>query len=345
MSDPASHSLLPPNTSPQLAPIELLPVEITQNIFLQTLNLNFPLSSPIIASKLSDKHVYRFVCDHAFGYDVLPTIPKPKHLPTYQNQLFAIRWMRWDFFEEYISQRVPPRACGCPILIDCHDTSGRPAIASCNCIIPDCKLRRHGEDKSTNLPRIRCSLPQKLVHGPWTTEKIRFLNGLLRISNMSVDWADKSAVRAAVQGKREAIMDGNLDAVHIFSRTRRLGRAPNLELVKFAVLEAGCNRSIVLNLMTAAREWGHRKWNDVELDTWVAQQEGKGGPKGEWLKIKLEELRSGRYPDVQSGDYVGGDVLEIRDAPFRVRSLPNAFDSEDALITIYRHSRPEVSTC
>jgi len=38
-------------------------------------------------------------------------------------------------------------------------------------------------------------------------------------------------------------------------------------------------------------------------------------------------------------------VLEVRDAPFRVRSLPNAFDSEEALITIYRHCRPEVSTC
>jgi hypothetical protein len=140
---------------------------------------------------------------------------------------------------------------------------------------------------------------------------------------MSVDWADKNAVRVAVQGKREAIMDRNLDAVHIFSRTRRLGRAPNLELVKFAVLEAGCDRSIVLDLMIAAREWGHRRWNDVELDAWVARQEAKGEPKGKWLRTKLEELRAGRYPDAKTGDYVG-DLLEVRDAPFRVRSLLDA---------------------
>jgi hypothetical protein len=318
MDTPASHSFLSSNASPQLAPIELLPVEIIQDIFLRTLNLNLPLASVTIASKLEDKHIYRLVCDHAFGYDVLPTIPKPKQLSIYQNQLFAMRWMRWEFFDEYISQRVPSRACGCPILIDCHER-GRTTI-DCNCTIPDCKLRRHGDDKSTNLPRIRCSLPQKLLRGPWTDDKIRFLNGLLRISNMSVDWADKNAVRVAVQGKREAIMDRNLDAVHIFSRTRRLGRAPNLELVKFAVLEAGCDRSIVLDLMIAAREWGHRRWNDVELDAWVARQEANGESKGKWLGIKLEELRSGKYPDAKTGDYVG-DLLEVRDSPFRVRSL------------------------
>jgi hypothetical protein len=137
---------------------------------------------------------------------------------------------------------------------------------------------------------------------------------------MSVDWADKNAVRVAVQGKRDAIMERNLDAVQIFSRARRLGRAPNLELVKFAVLEAGCDRSIVLNLMVAAREWGHRRWNDIELDAWVSRQEENGEPKGKWLRIKLEELRSGRYPDAKTGDYVG-DLIEIREAPFRVRSL------------------------
>jgi hypothetical protein len=318
MGTPASHLLLSSNASPQLAPIELLPVEITQNIFLRTLNLNLPLASPAIASKLEDKHVYRLVCDHAFSYDALPTIPKPKHPSIYQNQLFAMRWMRWEFFKEYISQKVPPQACGCLVLIDCHDR-GR-ATTDCNCTIPDCKLRRHGNDKSINLPRIRCSLPQKLLRGPWTDDKIRFLNCLLRISNMSVDWADKNAIRVAVQGKREAIMDRNLDAVHIFSRTRRLGRAPNLELVKFAVFEAGCDRSIVLNLMIAAREWGHRRWNDAELDAWVVRQEAKGDPKGKWLRTKLEELRSGMYPDAKTGDYIG-DLLEVRDAPFRVRSL------------------------
>jgi hypothetical protein len=65
-----------------------------------------------------------------------------------------------------------------------------------------------------------------------------------------------------------AILEGNLEAVYLFSRVRRLGKAPNLGLVKFAVLEGGCDRSIVFELITAGRLWGHRRWEDVELDAW-----------------------------------------------------------------------------
>lgn len=196
----------------------------------------------------------------------------------------------------------------------------------CNCTIPDCQLRRRGDEISTLLPKIYCPITQKLLHGPWTDDKIKFLNGLLRMSTISVDWTDKDAVRIAVKGKREAILQRNLDAVHLFSRVRRLGKAPNIELVKFAVMEAGCDRSVVFDLIVAAMDWGHRRWNDVELDQWVVKKEREGDLKGRWLRVKLEELRRGKHPDRDMGDYVGvKDVLELRDAPFRVSLLEESF--------------------
>jgi hypothetical protein len=95
---------------------------------------------------------------------------------------------------------------------------------------------------------------------------------------------------------------------------RRLAKAPNLDLVKFAVIEGGCDRSIVLELMTAAREWGHRRWVDVELDAWVVQEGARGNPKARWLRIKLDELRFGKFPDPKTGDYVGDCLIVKRRA-------------------------------
>lgn len=268
------------STPNHLAPIELIPVEITQNVFLQILDLNFPLASHIIAVKLADKYIYRHVCDYAFGHEIPFDIAKPKHRSTceiklYQSQLFALRWMRWEFFQDHTSQRMAPWACG----YHCDDKGGKSGVI-CNCTFPDCQLRRRGDETSTLLPKIYRPIPQKLLHGPWTDDKIKFLNGLLRMSTMSVDWTDKDAVRIAVKGKREAILQRNLDAVHLFSRVRRLGKAPNIELVKFAVMEAGCDRSVVFDLIVAAMDWGHRRWNDVELDQWVVKKEREGDLKG-----------------------------------------------------------------
>jgi hypothetical protein len=298
----------------RLAPIETLPTEIIQDIFLQNMNISLPLASPIIASKLESHHVYNSLCDYAFYYNIPPSTGKRNGWIAFQSQILAMRWLRWDFFRDYLSSRVPPRPCGCSIVIDCHEKGGCKEMDSQSTTD---SVHHNDEELCQKVLIVRCSLPKKLLRGPWTEDKTSFLRCLLRISKSSVDWSNKDAVRLAGQGKREAIMERNLDAVHLFSRTRRLGRAPTLEIVKFAVLEAGCNRSIVLNLMVAAREWGQRQWNDIELDAWVVRQEAKGDPKGRWLRIKLEELRAGRYPDLTTGDYIG-DVLNIRNSPFRV---------------------------
>jgi hypothetical protein len=298
----------------KLAPIERLPTEITQDIFLQSLNLSFPRASLSISQKLNDLYIYNTVADHAFKFkDPFPR-KVPESVVENQTQLFSMRWMTWDFFTQYLSRHVKSKSCGCPIGIKCHDKAGCGGQDSSE---NQASKYSYNEIYLPGIPDIRCSLPTKLTRGPFTDDKISFLLCLLRISKMSVDWANKDAVRIASLGKREAIMERNLDAVHMFSRVRRLGKAPNLKLVKFAVMEAGCDRSIVLNLMTAAKEWGHRRWNDVELDAWVARQEAKGNPKGKWLRIKLDEVRYGRMPDPTTGDY-RGDILEVRKSPFRV---------------------------
>jgi hypothetical protein len=325
------------HTQYSLAPIETLPAEIIQDIFLRCLNVNLPLASPFISAQLQDFHIYNELCDYAFGYQTPPAFVKPQCSIENQKSLFQKQWMTWSFFEQYLTKRVPPFSCGCPIYIKCTEHGGCSESAS-GATNPDARQHR---EPAPRLLDIRGSLPRKLTRGPWTDEKLRFLRCLLRISKMSVDWTDKDAIRTAQQGKRDAIMERNLDAVHTFSRVRRLGKAPNLALVKFAILDAGCDCSIVFNLMTAAREWGHRQWNDSALDAWVAQEEELGNPKAKWLRVKLDELRFGRMPDPATGDYCG--MLEVRKAPFRVRldiihnHNSNANDLQGAVNTLDKH--------
>lgn len=177
------------------------------------------------------------------------------------------------------------------------------------------------------LPHIICSIPDKLLKSPFTQDKLAFLRCLLAISQASVDWARPESVRLSTFAKRHAILDRNLEAVHLFSQSRRLAKAPTLDLVRFAVLEGGCNRSVVLELMIAARAWGLRNWENVELDAWVARETARGNPKGKWLGLKLVELRCGRYPDAGSGDYQG-DRLVVKHQHNYPLGIESSFKSE-----------------
>jgi hypothetical protein len=297
------------NSSP-IAPIEALPAEILQEIFLLTdMDVHLPRASLTLSCKLSDPYVLSLFCEKAFRTTSL----SPNQAMNYrerqkrvllQRQLFGMRWMTWSFFSPFlqrwknqISARKSSRSC----LSQTHRQIAGGFHSARGRLSEPCPF----------IPEVICSLPDKLLRGPFTKDKLNFLRCLLSISNASVDWANKESVRLSILAKREAILERNLEAVHLLSGTRRLAKAPNLELVKFAVIEGGCDRSIVLELMTAAREWGHRRWADVELDAWVAREAAQGSLKARWLRIKLDELRYGKFPDPKTGDYVG-DYLVVK---------------------------------
>jgi hypothetical protein len=181
----------------------------------------------------------------------------------------------------------------------------------------------------SQLAWVKGRIPVKLLHGPWTSEKIQFLRFLLWITSMTVDWADADVRKIALQGKKEAVLTQNLEAVELFNHNRRLGKAPGLPMIRFAVMEAGCNRSIVYDTMATARAWGLRGagWECTALDAWCKERIEAGDPKGEWLQLKLQELRivnpstdaamintsssvrepTGGVMNPDTGDYEGGE--------------------------------------
>lgn len=224
--------------------------------------------------------------------------------------------MDWGFFEWYIRKITEEgRGCGCAADGTCCKGVGR-------CKDPARWERarflvrsEEGEGNNGLLPHLSCWIPDKLLRAPFTEDNLAFLTCLLKVSKMSVNWASRESVNLTTLAKHTAVRTKNLPFVQLFSRTRRLCRAPNLGLVKYAVMEAGCERSIVFELMSAARQWGCRRWQDEELDERCKAEEGEGNLKGAWVRMKLGELRGGGWPDARRGDYEAlGDVLVVEES-------------------------------
>lgn len=108
---------------------------------------------------------------------------------------------------------------------------------------------------------------------------------------MTVDWHDPETAQIAIEGRRQAMIDRNLEAVELFNHNRRLGRFASLETVHFAVNEAGCDRSIaydtLLTLHSRNRPTDSHFAN--ALHKWCNYEEAIGNRKGTWLRKKLEE--------------------------------------------------------
>lgn len=293
-----------------LSPIERLPTELLLPIFLLSgPNLDLPLSSRHIAAQLSDSFVYDTVCNEYLRVNRHSREEQSRN----QSRIFATRWMTWDYFKTFITKAYQDVGCLCGKSEQdgCFDAQWPPTWSDATEMV-------FSRSHLPELSWVKCRVPKKLLHGPWTSGKIQFLRFLLWTTPMTVDWADAEVRKLAFEGKREAIMEKNLEAVELFNHNRRLGKPPGLPMVCFAVMEAGCDRSIVYDIMATARAWGLRNWESAALDAWCEERIGSNDPKGEWLKLKLQELRKnipgGRgehsrgVMDPESGNYHGKDT-------------------------------------
>jgi hypothetical protein len=303
-----------------ISPLEALPPELLQEIFvLSDLNLEFPESSPYIARKLSDPYLYRLLCNRHLDLKNTARISRRAAEPIrQQNRIFAYKWMTWDVYKTFIIKRYEESGCLCDES-GCANPCWPPDFAN-----PTSMLFDDFHRPATSL--IACSIPKRLVRGPWTKDKLQFLRFLLWTTSMNIDWRRPEAVENTKQGRKEAVLERNLEAVQLLNNCRRVCRAPKLEDVRFAVIDGGCDRSIVYDTMEAVRMWGvvGKGWNCEVLDQWCAYATANtGNPKGRWLKLKLEELRSSEssksaqtrigymLPGTGDYDHVEGDQLII----------------------------------
>ncbi|KAL6711392.1 hypothetical protein ACN47E_004326 [Coniothyrium glycines] len=285
----------------ELAAIEQLPVELLQSIFISAdHNLALLKASPYIAARLSSEYVYKSTVDRYFSG--IPNFLADAEAQTY---LFASKWMTWAYFKCWVLRAFEAHGCLCASK-ECFDPQWPPDFEDATTMV-------FSRSHLPKLSFIRCRLPIKLLHGPWTQDKVQYLRFLLWTTSMSVDWRSEAAALAALRGRRDAMTEQNLEAVELFNHNRRLGRGASLSTIQFAVMKAGCNRSIVYDTMLAANLWGGIRGSCKELDDWACERTKAGDPKGQWVQTKLKELRDYNCHDYQdgklnstSGDYDGG---------------------------------------
>jgi hypothetical protein len=124
---------------------------------------------------------------------------------------------------------------------------------------------------------------------------------------MTVDWRDPESHRLAIQGRRQAFLENNLEAVELFNHNRRLGRPPTLETVHFAAKEASCSRSIIYDTVRSVYVWspGSDTWDYGPLIQWCDERIWDNDAKGKWLRGVLQSLLHS-----QSGSLQGATCSE-----------------------------------
>ena len=265
------------------APIERLPLELLQQIYAKA-DYNHALlqSSPYIATRFSSEYIYNATCDY-YLTEVHGERTKQSAAQTY---IFACKWMTWDFFKSWCLRRFETPGCLCDRNPQqgCFDAQWPPNFNDATKMV----------FSRSHLPRlafVKGRIPRKLLHGPWTQDKIEFLRFLLWTTSMSVDWHDPDMARTAIEGRRQAMVERNLEAVELFNHNRRLGKSADLDTVCFAVTQAGCDRSIVYDTLLALDT--RSRYTDSQLSEllqkWCDDQAAAGNRKGSWLRRKLEE--------------------------------------------------------
>lgn len=281
------------------SPLERLPAELMQTIFLLSgYNIALARASRCIGDLLSNEYIYHSVCDHYLARRHDCHVEQSKA----QTSIFATKWMTWTFFQKWIIRTYQRKGCLCGRTPEkgCFDDQWPPAFENPTSMV----------FSRSHLPRlafIHGRIPTKLLHRPWTQDKIQFLRFLLWLTSMTVDWMNPEVHRLVTNGRRQAFLDQNLDAVILFNHNRRLGKPPNLSVIRFAIIDAGCNRSIVFDTMLAAYIWGRRghSWQCPELDKWCENRIKLGDMKGHWVKAQLDEYRRTEHAGVVRWKYDG----------------------------------------
>ena len=286
-----------------LAPVEGLPTEILQDIFYFSENLNLALASLSLQSQLSSRHVY-------FSYTARVLSAVLRGLGGGQasteevakaSRLFACKFFTWDFFKLWLEQ---------------HDDQADTDLTAQS----DSPSQYYSALWQRLDPSPGLVPPFKVLHGPWTDDKIAFLSV---VADSRADLATLSPVHSesAYAGLSQAITEGSQSAVY---QLLKLKLIPDTELVRQAVIDEGCEQGIVSALVSRAlehcqdsidpeREYAEYQsqavcsidFLDPALWAWAQKARSRGDGKGQWLRSllkaqnqQLQELDRRRFETV-----------------------------------------------
>lgn len=299
---------------------EQLPTEIIQTIFAYCENISLPLSSFIFARDLSHERIYvRFAVDtllreclscQAESSDTI--CDNAPHI----SRLLECKWMTWNIFKAIVREL---QSCATKARItpeeeeDDDDDDEDHHVVSPDFINPN----EQGQLTYLHL-RPAVQVPKKLLQGPWTQDKTDFLYYLIW-NNVSVDWEQSSRGEIATQGLEQAIAERKLKAVASLL-SPAVGVVPTGAIVRSAIIDHGCDETIVFYLLNAAlraqilsraeaRMLTDFNFRDPSLWSWAGRMRNNGNRKGAWLTAALKyagdaAARSSTYDEPLFEDFV-----------------------------------------
>jgi hypothetical protein len=294
----------------RLSPLELLPLELLQDICVLSDNHFFPSASPVIGVKLSIDYIYmHFALRGLFCYE------DKEPNATHQAWLFSRRWMTWVFFRKYATRTYE-------IYHEGLHEGGKKCVClynrtfSCTCSVgktptvyqtikrewnrfqkPDVlppTFYPADDDTRTSHPylsAIYCRIPPKLLHGPWTPDRIAFLRFLTTNGTM---------VRNTIHRKgydfpwawTEALRAGNLELTSLLLSHRLVWavRPSGADLMS-AIEEWNTPRPVLKLVIEKMVQRCDYEFNEPELAECVKRASEADGDDRGWLKDWIQRAQ------------------------------------------------------
>ncbi|KAF1977914.1 hypothetical protein BU23DRAFT_526526 [Bimuria novae-zelandiae CBS 107.79] len=315
-----------------------LPQELLEMIFLYSMNISLPRASFTLGRNLSSKTVtlefvlrsFFHTVDHKTNYRDRKTTSDSE----IQSQLLACRFFTWDFFRSYVQKA--------------HGT----LIQQRGAIWKDASVQPPGLEafdglfpfKFTKITYLGFAegfrIPEKLLRGPWTTDKAKLLYVLVSL-NGELDWEGSMAGEIAKAGLRQAIEENNERAVAALAVLLGVAQMIDTSVLRKAVIECGCNINIVRQLLFNAQILHQSSpkasldFHDPALWRWADTHEGKGVLLKNLLR-KTDKFSLEFYLEGEEGARAKTVPFPYGGAKFDPRTAFDTDVGKEMLVRLYR---------
>ncbi|KAL8980141.1 MAG: hypothetical protein Q9177_005962 [Variospora cf. flavescens] len=331
-------NMLDTSLPPPRSRLESLPTELLESIFLYSLDVNLPRASPLLGEALSSTYVKQKLLhillvrpDGADEQNIL--------FGKLQSRLLTCRWLDLGSvyralaaaYTPFLEQSLPDLGTG---FVESRPVETVPSFMSnvsqlVNYVFAhshdnetaywsfgpservDLRITRTEIIFNSSIRGFRfhmsrgCEMPTRLLHGPWTAEKMEFCSVLLE-AGASLDPCGSNNAEVADQSLREAIIQGNTDVVSLLRQEWHVpgGHSSKLKVtldhVRLAIFQGGCKPEI-LDLLARPPQLGYGMddclldWKQEDILDWANERIDSGDERGlQLLELMHSFQRNGR---------------------------------------------------
>jgi hypothetical protein len=284
----------------KMSMLERLPTELLERVFLFSMNLDLPRTSPILAGKLSSDYVYTRTVMNAFDSVWSPQYEwlkygndeeGPKFDDMDANLQSAILRCRWASLgimrraeETWLLNtamgREPPIEIPDDVMeaMDIRQQLFRHRATDDLFESDYTEFRIYTEtyDWQQGLPEWRwktpyfkfhpkLQIPNELLHGPWDEERLKWLFYFAR-AGINLDWVDSTSGEEALSGLYEAVRTGNLYALSLLLSLSLEEHIPS-DLVNWSIRTTTTNRKQIMHFLKPFMDrLGHTEKSQVRKE-------------------------------------------------------------------------------